>query len=164
MELQMRIFVDLDGVLIDSTIPMINYWLPEEEAASEWDYPADVGWNIVKAVNVLRSVRCGIQKKLSANEFWAPFTHDFWASRKPYPGARSFVAALENFGDVYFATSPTLSPGSSSGKHACIAEHFPKQRRRLIIGACKSLLAHPSGSVLIDDCDILDELETLCNL
>jgi beta-phosphoglucomutase-like phosphatase (HAD superfamily) len=150
----MRIFVDLDGVLIDSTIPMMNTWLRDHHAIGENGYPVECGWDIVGATNtVLR--RYGYEGgELTPAEFWAPFDHKFWASRKPYPGAKAFVAALEEFGDVYFASSPTLAPGSSSGKHACIAEHFPDQLRRLIIGACKSLLAHPSGSVLIDDADM----------
>ena len=146
----MRIFVDLDGVLIDSTVSMMNRWLHHK--ITEADYPAEAGWNIVKAVNIVRHNQ-GRHPPLEAAQFWSDFGHEFWAARKPYPGAKAFVAALEQFGDVYFASSPTLDPGSSSGKHACIAEHFPRHLRRLFIGACKALLARPDA-VLIDDADI----------
>ena len=145
----MRIFVDLDGVLIDSTIPMMNHWLPRK--IREFEYPSAVGWNIVAATNYHRSNQ-GVAK-IDPHQFWSPFGHAFWADRKPYQEARSFLKVLEGYGDVYLATSPTLDPGSASGKHACIAEHIPEYLRRLIIGPCKHLLARPDA-ILIDDADM----------
>lgn len=143
----MKIFVDLDGVLIDFVtvaMRMCGAYVPENE------YPENCGWDILKATNIIRD-RKGLTP-ISKQYFWDGLDYGFWRSLKCYPGAREFVNTLESYGEVFFATSPTLSSECVAGKYDWVKDHFPDYRRKLIIATSKHVLADEE-SVLIDDRD-----------
>lgn len=94
---------------------------------------------------------------MSPKVFWEPTNiHDFWATLKPLEDGLSLIHFLEeNFpkDQIYLATSPTLSPFCSSGKHEWVSKHLPKYSRKLFIGAAKEAFAQVPGALLIDDAD-----------
>jgi len=140
-----RIFLDIDGVVCDFIRPAFAF----HGCGEHFVYP-DVGWDCVKACNILRARRR--MPELSGNEFWNAFDYDFWANLPLFPRACEFVKFLGAHSDLYFATSVTLNPMYTAGRVAWIQKHFPTMNRRFFIGAKKALFAQP-GSILIDDCD-----------
>lgn len=143
-----RIFLDLDGVVTNFVMPAMKYW--DAEISSEFYFPPDCGWNILKAVNIIRNEK-GIVS-VPSKVFWDSLDYNFWRTLPLYPSAREFVNLMQASGEVYFATSPTLSSACVAGKFDHISEDFPELRRRLIITADKSVLAS-ENSILVDDRD-----------
>ena len=140
----MNIFVDIDGVLAD----FVGAALQLHKAKNPWETnPKNLGkYDIAKLL------------AMTPKEFWAPTdSHDFWANLRPYQEGRALLDFLElNFpGDkIYLATSPTMSPYCSSGKHEWVARNLPRYTRRLFIGAAKEAFAQVPGALLIDDADV----------
>lgn len=148
MSLKRKIFLDLDGVVVNFVIPAMRFWNANIEG--EHDYPDGCGWDILKATNIYREAQG--RPPLDAKTFWDGLNYGFWRHLPLYPFAHQFVESMETYGEVYFATSPTLSSACVAGKFDHIAEEFPRLRRRLIISADKTVLAQP-GAILIDDRD-----------
>jgi 5'(3')-deoxyribonucleotidase len=143
----MKIFLDLDGVVVNFVGPAMAYngaWVDES------NFPDGCGWDVVKAVNIIRSEK-GLPE-LDKRVFWNSFGYDFWRNLPLYPGAKAFVQALRAHGEVYFATSPTLSSSCVAAKFDHICHEFPELKRKIIISADKSVLAN-GNSLLIDDRD-----------
>jgi len=118
--------------------------------ASDADYPSGCQWDVVKATNHIRMHKN--LPKLTPGEFWDKLPHDFWASIPFYPLAKIFLVTLETFGDVYIATSPTLSTECVSGKYDWFRFNLPRYFRKHYIGADKTAFAS-RDTVLIDDRD-----------
>lgn len=148
MSLKRKIFIDLDGVIVDFVVPTMQWW--NANIDSEAQYPEGCGWNVLKATNLFRAEQ-GLPI-LDAPTFWDGLDYGFWRNLPLYPLAKEFVGIMETHGDVYFATSPTLSSACVAGKFDHIKEDFPHLSRRLIITADKSVLAGPRCT-LIDDRD-----------
>ena len=148
MNLKPKIFVDLDGVIVDFVLPVMARYGASIEG--EAFYPLGFGWDVVGATNMIRGNR-GL-KPLSNTEFWDGLNYDFWLNLRCYPLAPQFLQALESVGDVYFATSPTLSSECVAGKFDWIKRQFRHMIRRFFIGADKSVFAGPNA-ILIDDRD-----------
>lgn len=149
MNTKTKIFLDLDGVIVDFVLPAMarhNAEIPCEAA-----YPPGYGWDILGATNLIREKR-GLFK-LSASTFWDSFDYRFWVGLRPYPLATRLISRLETVGEVYFATSPTLSGECFAGKYDWVRRQFPKFKRKLIITADKTVLAD-DRSILIDDRDL----------
>lgn len=94
--------------------------------------------------------------EMSATEFWAPTTNkEWWANLPLMDGAKELVKFCEDKvgqENVCFLTSPTSGEGCIDGKIAWIKKHFPKYKRRFLIGPVKYFCANPH-SLLIDDYD-----------
>jgi 5'(3')-deoxyribonucleotidase len=143
-----RIYLDMDGVITDLVWSAMNYW--EAPLFHEGMYPDDCGWNVVKATNICREER-GL-RPLESAEFWDGLDYGFWRNLVMYPQAPEFIEYVEQFGEVYLATSPTLSSECVAGKFDWVKENLPQYSRRLIITADKTPMAG-SRTVLIDDRD-----------
>lgn len=146
--MSLKIFCDLDGVVINFVLSAMSRHrasLPGEA----W-YPANCKWDILKATNYIRESK-GL-REMSAKAFWDSFDYKFWRNLKAYPGAKGFVNELRTYGEVFFATSPTLSGACVAGKYEWVMEHFPELRKNTLIGARKDVLAG-EGCILIDDRD-----------
>ena len=115
------------------------------------DYPAECGWDIVKAANVMQ------HKGLcpfTPETFWEALDQRFWAT---VPCVVYLDHLLDYLVDrvgrdnITIATSPTLSPLCVAGKLEWIHSFLPKWlHRQYMIGPCKHLLANPHA-LLIDD-------------
>ncbi len=140
------IFIDLDGVIVDFTIPAMQKHGVTMHNESE--YPTDCEWDILRACNKLRDN----PTPLTAAEFWDAFDYNFWYGLPLYFLAHAFVNYLELWGDIYFATTPTLSSECVAGKYDWVKKHFPEYRSKLIICTHKEVLAGPN-TILIDDRD-----------
>lgn len=135
-----RVLLDMDGVLVNFVegirTALGKPWpYTNLEAMGEWGL--DKLWGITPA------------------EFWAPCdSADFWAELDWMPDGEEILRVVEEFAgeEVYLLTSPSLSPESYRGKAQWVASHMPKYRSRLLMGACKHLLAQPEH-LLVDDAD-----------
>jgi hypothetical protein len=143
-----KIFLDLDGVVVRCTIPIMEH---HGIYISEYDYPANFLWDIQGATNMLRE-REGLPP-LTASKFWGSLSYSFWRTLPTYRGALDFVRRLEQLGDVRLATSTTLDGQCAAGKVGWISEHLPDYQRKSFIGADKSVFAAIPGAILIDDRD-----------
>ena len=143
-----KIFVDLDGVIVDFVVPAMNFH--SAPIISEDQYPDGFGWNILGATNQLRATRN--LPELSANKFWDALEYDFWLNLKMYPLADYLLGRLDAVGEVYLATSPTLSSECWAAKYDWVRINLSRYKRKLVITADKSVLANPD-SILIDDRD-----------
>jgi 5'(3')-deoxyribonucleotidase len=146
--MNMKIFVDLDGVLVDFVVPAMCKF--GADISSELEYPVGCGWSIVKATNIVRE-RKGLNP-ITDKEFWNGLDYRFWCDLRMYTASLSLLGWLETKGEVYLATSPTLSPSCVAGKYSWVMNWLPEYRRRLFIGTSKEAFAGPD-SILIDDRD-----------
>lgn len=143
-----KIYVDLDGVIKNFNLPAMAWH--GAFITKEAYYPVRFQWDIVGATNYLRERRGMLP--LSASEFWNSLDYGFWVNLRMYDHALDFLGVLDGIGDVYFATSPTLSSECVMGKFDWVKRHFRDRLRNLYIGAAKEGFAKP-GSFLIDDRD-----------
>jgi hypothetical protein len=141
-----KIFLDLDGVVVDFILPAME--LHGVPIRSLKEYPRDAGWDCVKACNMLRKA-VGLPA-ISATKFWRPFGYQFYSDLPLRPGALEFVDTLSEHGRITIATSPTLDPQCVAGKVTWIKNNLPELARRFFITPIKAELGRP-GSVLIDD-------------
>jgi len=148
MSTKLKIFLDMDGVIVDFVMPAMA--MHNAEITGETAFPKGFGWDILGATNKIRKDR-GFNK-LSASQFWNALGYSFWANLRPYPLAFRLISRLETVGDVYFATSPTLSGACFAGKYDWVRHNLPHLKRKLIITADKTVLA-TANSILIDDRD-----------
>ena len=137
----MKIFLDVDGVLAD--------FVGAALAVHDCDDPWETNHHNLGKYELANLIG------LCSNSFWAATNHhDFWANLDPLPDGRSLVGFLEKEPHhIFFATSPTLSPHCSSGKHEWIEKHYPRYSRKSFIGAAKEIFGHIPNSLLIDDND-----------
>jgi hypothetical protein len=92
---------------------------------------------------------------MSPTEFWKPITasgETFWSSLCPLPWFSDLLHfALDIAGnDWYIITTPSMDPGSYSGKVKWMKEMFGSNFNRFLLTPHKHLLAQP-GFTLIDD-------------
>jgi 5'(3')-deoxyribonucleotidase len=143
-----RIFLDLDGVIVNFHLPVMNRY--DAKMDSEADYPHEYLWDIVGATNKLRDEWDGTP--LTPAQFWDPLPFSFWKGLEMYEYADHFISMLEEIGDVHLATSTTKSTSCVAGKYSWIKANLPRFRKKFFIGASKHALAH-SNAILIDDRD-----------
>jgi len=136
------IYLDLDGVctnFIKSAIYAnnLNYEKTVEKWKSEY-----IG--VFEACKVF-----GISNKI----FWENIEKNgesFWADMETYSWFDNLYNSLKSVGEVFFLTSPSLSPYSLSGKLKWMQKKLGKNFKNYIITPNKHLLAS-KNSYLIDD-------------
>jgi 5'-nucleotidase len=133
----MRIFLDMDGVLVD----LMHGWLPylnEISGKNLTEKDVDM-WGLEKVYDMPFSK---IRKPLHREGFWEELP--------PYDGAVEFVEALDNAGhEVYIATAPFPSDVCMWGKKMWVENHLHfLAPSRLILAHDKFLLR---GDMLVDD-------------
>jgi 5'(3')-deoxyribonucleotidase len=133
-------FVDLDGVVADFVGSVLKlHDLDPDDILPKMEGSYDIQ-------NLLG---------LSTSEFWGVIDKDFtfWENLPLLPDAKQLMNALEErYKEIYFLSSPSLSPACHFGKATWVAEHFPKYQNKLILTGHKHLLAK-KDRILIDDSD-----------
>ncbi len=128
--------LDLDGVLVDfvgGALSLHGKHVPPSEV--RWDFLTQIG--------------------LEPADFWRPLGRSFWAGLPWTAEGRELLDVVEDvFGpeNVCLLTSPCATPGCCEGKLDWVARELPAYRRRVLVGACKHLVAGP-GKLLLDDHD-----------
>ncbi len=139
-----RIFVDLDGVLVDFISAALECH-GATIARDDWP-PAE--WSVPKILGISKS------------EFWRKIDdlgHTFWADLQPYAWKDPLIAAVSSIDSRWtIATAPSMNPACPHGKILWMRKHLPKESNRdfmrFMIGRDKHALAGPSA-ILIDDSD-----------
>ena len=138
----MKVFLDMDGVLVDFARPAFKL-----HGIDYINYPPNFGWDIIGAINSVSP------HPISELEFWGKMDEYFWATLpKTRLCDRLVTAAIDYFEieNVIILTSGG-SPEAACGKLRWIKHNLPIGMD-VLIGASKHLLAGPSA-ILIDDCD-----------
>ena len=145
-----RIFLDMDGVLVDFCVPAMRFH--GVDIQSEDHFPVAAGFDIELA--------CCMRKpgfKKTSSEFWFALDYDFWVNLKPYRNYRQIIdASVDRFGEdnVFISTTATLSAGCVAGKFDWIHENVPEfLHHKFFIGKHKEVFAANSSTLLVDDCD-----------
>jgi hypothetical protein len=137
----MRIFLDMDGVVVDFIRPAIRIHSrnPDDVIANwpqgEFDVASVLG--------------------ITTREFWAPISAAgwrWWVNLPVLPWAEELMNVVNEFAgeDWLFASSPSRSPQSASGKVRWLQNRYTESFRSYMLGEHKHLFAKP-GHVLIDD-------------
>jgi 5'(3')-deoxyribonucleotidase len=137
LEDSMRIYLDMDGVIVD----LMSGWMPYLNTITAKNLKVeDVNMWGVETV-------WGVPFSKASKPLHRP---QFWQDLLPYPGAVEFVRELHDKGhQVYMATQPFPSENCMWGKKEWIENHLPfLPPNRLIIIEDKYLLR---GDMLVDD-------------
>lgn len=135
----MKIFLDLDGVLVDFI----------QGAASLFGTDSD---------SLLRKWPPGVYEMeealgISRTKFFATLEaagEEFWVNLPPFPYARDFYDHCTNIAPTYILTAPTRDPKSLSGKMRWLQNWFGQGFRDYVITDKKEMCARDTH-VLIDD-------------
>lgn len=128
----MRIFLDLDGVIVDFANGIIDWY---NLNCSPKDFKK---WNdVFKFFNG------------TEHDFWNNLTDDFWVNLNFTKEAKTILTLLEDFKPCIL-TSPGWT--GAGGKQKWLRKNLPKyfKEERYLIGPAKHYLAH-AFSLLIDD-------------
>lgn len=140
----MKIFLDMDGVLVDFMRPVMAVH------GIRYDmYPVEAGWDIMEAVGILAP-----EKKLTVSEFWAPCDRKFWAGLPKTNLCDTLIRTVEGYvgaENVALLTS-AMWPEAAAGKVDWVMSNYPQYQSRLIMGTAKEFMAGPDR-LLIDDRD-----------
>lgn len=132
------IYLDMDGVLVDFDRGVQElFGVPMPPGRRNWDYAYEEDFG------------------LSKTQFWRSLGHDFWAAlpmTKEAPGIIEMLQGRGLWGCVRLLSSPTLEPGSWSGKAEWVRKNIPSlfYGNRLVLTQDKLLHCRPT-SLLIDD-------------
>jgi 5'(3')-deoxyribonucleotidase len=140
----MKVFVDIDGVLAN-----FNRTALRLHGINNYLYPVRVGWDIIKACNILAP-----ESNMTPEKFWAPFDQKFWATLPKTVGCDTLLKTVEGYvgqENVCLLTSGQW-PAAAAGKTEWVMNHFPRYRCRLLIGTAKEFVAG-TNRLLIDDRD-----------
>jgi len=132
----MIIYLDLDGVVVDFVSAALKLF-DAEHLQKDWP-PGE--WDITNVLGV------------SATDFWSRVDARgelFWKNLQVYPWAGCLLNLIDDY-EWYYATSPSRSHRSSSGKVLWMQEQHGTHFRRYVLGEHKHLLAK-SDALLIDD-------------
>lgn len=144
-----KIYLDLDGVIVDLVTPIFNLhnvWCREDE------YPQGFQWDIMGACDHLREASGLSPLGMTVEEFWTYPDRSWWANLKPYPTALAFVEWLETGPYDITLLTAHAGPASAAGKVDWINEWLPDYWKKCLIGHPKEECAGP-GCILIDDRD-----------
>jgi 5'(3')-deoxyribonucleotidase len=136
----MRVYLDLDGVLVDFDMGMqrAHNRVIEHDGLGQRPYKIEKVWGITE------------------EEFWEPTrTAQFWSELDWTPDGIDILNEIETIvgrKQVAILTSPTLDPNCVAGKIQWVIDNIPEYRPRTFVGSRKEMLAHPDA-VLIDDTD-----------
>lgn len=133
----MRVLVDMDGVICDFVRAAIKlHNLPIKPKDCDWDFfkPFFLG---------------------NIKDFWDKLDFNFWLNLPMHQDGLQllkWILAKQGSDDVFFCSTPTLSPGCVDGKIAWIKKYFDFMDRRYLITEYKEAAAH-SDILLLDDRD-----------
>ncbi|MDE2095783.1 MAG: hypothetical protein KGL39_00885 [Patescibacteria group bacterium] len=136
----MRIFLDLDGVLVDFVGGACQFHgvnNPYELASNHGKYDL-----------------CALLN-MEPSRFWGNLGFDFWKNLDWMPDGKGIFQIIEkHFGkdNIVLCTSPCETLGCVDGKREWIKEHLPDYYKSTIFTQVKKNLALP-GTLLIDDSD-----------
>ena len=134
-----RIFLDLDGVVVD--------WIGGSCKVTGLDTEEKENRKRLKKgdriYNILGISEKEMWKKIDATENW-------WEDLELLPWGKKLYDALSRVGSVCFLTSPSDNSNSFSGKAEWIKKYFPNTE--FLIGKPKEFCAAPN-SILVDDSD-----------
>jgi len=128
----MKVFLDLDGVLVDFNQGIFDYY------ELQFKYEDVTNWEKIIELS-----------GMSATQFWRGLNEDFWANL-PWTKKGPYVWNYLREYDPIILSTPTLSPSSLSGKYRWILRHIPEAKRNFFIGTPKHLVAR-HDAILIDD-------------
>jgi hypothetical protein len=145
-----KVFLDLDGVLVDAQLPLMALW--DARIGSEDEYPTGFYWDIQGAINFVRQSRGLSALPHTPNQFWSTMSRDWWYHLPLYPTAINFVRWLETGPfDICLATA-SVNSDSAAAKVDYIHRLLPEYDRKSFVGYPKHMLAGPD-CILIDDRD-----------
>ena len=129
------IFLDMDGVLVDFASGIRKVHGEPNGSGELHNYDVEKFYD------------------MSANQFWAPFDHDFWEGLGWTDEGPSLLAGIEELVPrerVVLMTSPCMTKGAVEGKVSWIRRNLPVYSRQFFVGPPKHLAAGP-GKILVDD-------------
>ena len=147
-----RFLIDMDEVLTDFVGGAAELWgLARGQVQAHWEAGK---WDMVPPL----SKALGRPSPMSNNEFWdrlktCPSTgsEPFWTGLRPLPWIEEVVALARRYAEEWrVCTSPSLCPGSYSGKVRWLQNYFGKGFNSIIPTSDKDWLARP-GTLLLDD-------------
>lgn len=137
-----RIFIDMDGVLVDYYAGVCRAF-----GRTPWPYCCRLGeWNFFRSepLNLTDAQVAPIMgREFYANLDWLPDGGEIVTE----------AACLVGEKNVYLLTSPWDTEGCRDGKADWVKRHLPDYYRRLLIGSPKEACSYP-GSVLLDDSEV----------
>lgn len=137
--MQAKIFLDLDGVVVDFV----------SEACRAAGLP--VGHDEVTSSNFFQP------HGLTLQDFWDAIDEEgeaFWAGLKKYPWADGLIGLASTLDPgFHFLTTPSHCPTSWAGKRRWLRERFGGDFHRQIFTKSKELVAR-ENHILIDDSDV----------
>lgn len=138
----LRIFVDMDNVLVDfdpgaCRVHGVSYdRMMAERRPGEWDMTRALGLK-------------------SHNEFWKPINEggsQFWEELQPLPWANELIGMVSCLtSDWHVITAPSLCPTSYNGKVKWLKNFFGSAFDQFCITPHKEIFAHGQHTILIDD-------------
>lgn len=143
----MRIFLDLDGVLVNWSGGLCNLlgidpYCKEAQEILSSDKPIE-GWKFGSKDDVENAV-------LSAG-------YDFWINLETLPWAERLIQLCAKYGEVYFLTSPHIFHAGAHAKFDYIYDNF--NSTNIAITKHKYLCAKPNHILIDDYIKNLDEWE-----
>ena len=137
------IYLDMDGVCCDFIKSAVELHGFEHPAVmKEWEETHEGEFYPPESIF-----------KTTKQSFWQNITNEgerFWTGLPEFPWFQEMFDELNNLGQVYFLSSPTLSPFSLSGKLHWLQARFGRRYREFIFTPQKHLLA-AENTILIDD-------------
>lgn len=130
-----KIFIDMDGVLADFVGGAALFHKKDRWSVVTSDITEC--WNMPK------------------EDFWKPLGYDFWVNLPKTEEADYIIGLCEEelpSENIAILTSPCKTNGCSDGKREWINKHFPKYKKRILMGSAKHFCASPDA-LLIDDSD-----------
>lgn len=130
-----RIFLDLDGVMINFTkgaCKALNLQYPKQfEFNGEWLYPNAGG----------------------PGPFWKAVNgHELWANLETFPWANDILKIVNSYTDNWrFLTKPSYDPGSYSGKYESVRKNFGHINKLWLVNGDKDVVCRGPSDLLIDD-------------
>jgi len=159
--LDMKLFLDLDDVLVDFVGGACRLWGVSSPGLIEPHWQPGV-WSCVKPLSDYLISRGMLpdwinpEEGLTDNHFWSRINGDeeFWAGLPDLPWAPNLFDLAKDRGlEWYILTSPGWCASGYSGKVKWGKRRFGDRFDRLIPTPHKHLFANPE-SILIDDSDI----------
>lgn len=133
----MRIYLDMDGVLVDFVGRACEVHGKSVSDVTSWDFFADA-WG------------------MTADEFWSKINAEgraFWADLDPLPWADELLELVTRYDPEFtICTMPSRDPECLAGKGDWLARKLGASFDRCIYARVKSDFAKP-GRILIDDSD-----------
>lgn len=141
----MRIYLDMDGVLVQCHYAALEYYGVKLDTWPEgrWVQQILIDHGITEV------------EGLSRTEFWATFDENFWVRLQKTAVCDHLIQLCAKYvgtKNVFIASLPSKNPGCWSGKYTWILENLPEwiHEQVILIQGGKDALSQ-QGHLLIDD-------------